>query len=264
MTLRQWRCFNASNSLVSMETTVFRNNSLGNISPNWPVPPSILIFTASDANVTACFFADNSAYSLLTGQGSGRNHYTYMKRTTFMSNRAVLLHLHSVKDVILENSIFGENFRTSTAVGINITNSETVRLEASAFSSPMYFHQYGVFPQTVQIYSLRSNFTNGSSFIETDSPYFLEKAKAMGLLRTDPRIIAQQTESPYTSREYMYLQVYPVVDLGVQTLSISCSFWGNLTKSYVVASLEGWRPHFREILYPPLIPTIFWPFPFIL
>ena len=196
--------FYASNSLVSMETTVFRNNSLGNIAPTWPVPPSVLIFTASDVNVTACFFADNSAYSLLTGQGSGRNHYIFVKRNIFTSNRAILLHLHSVQDVILENSIFGEIFGIRTAVGINITNAETVRLKTSTFSSPVYFHQYGVFPQTVQIFSLRSNFTNGSSFVETDSPYFLEKAKAMGVLRTDLRVIVQQMESPYTSRKYIF------------------------------------------------------------
>ena len=42
----------------------------------------------------------------------------------------------------------------------------------------------------------------------------------------------------------------PVV---VQILSISCSFWEILAKSYVSTSpLEGWRPHLGEILYPPL------------
>ena len=40
--------------------------------------------------------------------------------------------------------------------------------------------------------------------------------------------------------------------LGVQILSISCSFWENLAKSYVGAPLESWRPLLREILDPPL------------
>ena len=41
---------------------------------------------------------------------------------------------------------------------------------------------------------------------------------------------------------------------GVQILSISCSFWENLAKSYVGAppSSESWRPHLGEILDPPL------------
>ena len=197
----------ASDSLVSVETSVFRNNYLGNISPTWPVPPSILIFTASSVNVTACQFANNSAYSLLTGQGSGRNHYTFVKRTVFMPNYAVSLHLNSVQDIILENSIFEQILGVSAQVGINITNAETVRIKTSIFSSAMYFHQYGVFPQAVQIYSLRSNFTNGSSFVETDSPHFLEKAKAIGLLRTDPRVIVQQVESSYTSCTYIFISV---------------------------------------------------------
>ena len=40
--------------------------------------------------------------------------------------------------------------------------------------------------------------------------------------------------------------------LGVQILSISCSFWENLAKSYVGAPLESWRPLLGEILDPPL------------
>ena len=44
--------------------------------------------------------------------------------------------------------------------------------------------------------------------------------------------------------------------LGVQILSISCSFWENLAKSYVGAPpLESWRPLLGEILDPPL-PTL--------
>ena len=39
----------------------------------------------------------------------------------------------------------------------------------------------------------------------------------------------------------------------VQILLISCSFWENLAKSYVGVPLEGWRPHLREILDPPLL-----------
>ena len=40
----------------------------------------------------------------------------------------------------------------------------------------------------------------------------------------------------------------------VQILSISCSFWEILAKSYVGASpLGSWRPHLREILDPPLL-----------
>ena len=39
---------------------------------------------------------------------------------------------------------------------------------------------------------------------------------------------------------------------GVQILSISCSFWENLTKSYVGAPLGSWRPLLGEILDPPL------------
>ena len=40
---------------------------------------------------------------------------------------------------------------------------------------------------------------------------------------------------------------------GVQILSISCSFWENLAKSYVGAPLESWRPLLGEILDPPLL-----------
>ena len=39
--------------------------------------------------------------------------------------------------------------------------------------------------------------------------------------------------------------------LGIQILSISCSFWENLAKSYVGA-LGSWRPLLGEILDPPL------------
>ena len=39
---------------------------------------------------------------------------------------------------------------------------------------------------------------------------------------------------------------------GVQILSISCSFWEILAKSYVGAPLESWHPHLGEILDPPL------------
>ena len=39
----------------------------------------------------------------------------------------------------------------------------------------------------------------------------------------------------------------------VQILLISCSFWENLAKSYVGVPLEGWRPHLRETLDPPLL-----------
>ena len=53
----------------------------------------------------------------------------------------------------------------------------------------------------------------------------------------------------------------PVADLGgardthppVQILSISCSFWENLAKSYVPRPPpQGWRHHLGEILDPPL------------
>ena len=40
--------------------------------------------------------------------------------------------------------------------------------------------------------------------------------------------------------------------LGVQILSISCSFWEILAKSYVSAPLGSWRPLPGEILDPPL------------
>ena len=40
--------------------------------------------------------------------------------------------------------------------------------------------------------------------------------------------------------------------LGIQILSISCSFWENLAKSYVGARLGSWRPLLGEILDPPL------------
>ena len=41
--------------------------------------------------------------------------------------------------------------------------------------------------------------------------------------------------------------------LGAQILSISCSFWENLAKSYVGAPPPGsWRPLLGEILDPPL------------
>ena len=43
--------------------------------------------------------------------------------------------------------------------------------------------------------------------------------------------------------------VYPS---GVQILSIPCSFWENLAKSYVGAPLGSWRPFLGEILDPPL------------
>ena len=39
---------------------------------------------------------------------------------------------------------------------------------------------------------------------------------------------------------------------GVQILSISCSFWENLAKSYVGAPPGSWRPLLGEILDPPL------------
>ena len=39
---------------------------------------------------------------------------------------------------------------------------------------------------------------------------------------------------------------------GVQILSILCSFWENLAKSYVGAPLESWRPLLGQILDPPL------------
>ena len=41
--------------------------------------------------------------------------------------------------------------------------------------------------------------------------------------------------------------------LGVQILSISCSFWEILAKSYVGTPPGSWRPHLREILDPPLV-----------
>ena len=40
---------------------------------------------------------------------------------------------------------------------------------------------------------------------------------------------------------------------GAQILSISCSFWENLTKTYVGAPLGSWRPILGEILDLPLI-----------
>ena len=40
---------------------------------------------------------------------------------------------------------------------------------------------------------------------------------------------------------------------GVQILSISCSFWGNLAKSYVGAPPGSWRPLLGKILDPPLV-----------
>ena len=43
---------------------------------------------------------------------------------------------------------------------------------------------------------------------------------------------------------------------GIQILSISCSFWENLAKSYVGVPLEGWHPNLGEILDLPLPPTI--------
>ena len=55
----------------------------------------------------------------------------------------------------------------------------------------------------------------------------------------------------------------PVVDLrgargtraplGVQILSISCSFWENVAKLYVGAPPGSWRPLLGEILDPPLM-----------
>ena len=60
----------------------------------------------------------------------------------------------------------------------------------------------------------------------------------------------------------LYLHMIAVVDLrgargmraplGVQILSISCSFWENLAESYVGAPLGSWRPLLGEILDPPL------------
>ena len=57
--------------------------------------------------------------------------------------------------------------------------------------------------------------------------------------------------------------VLAVADLGGRTrrapplrskiFLISCSFFENLTKSYVGAPLEGWRPLLQGILDPPLI-----------
>ena len=40
---------------------------------------------------------------------------------------------------------------------------------------------------------------------------------------------------------------------GTKILLISCSFWGNLAKSYVGAPMGSWRPLLGEIRYPPLV-----------
>ena len=45
--------------------------------------------------------------------------------------------------------------------------------------------------------------------------------------------------------------------LQVQILSISCSFWENLAKSYVGAPLGSWHPLLGEILDPPLGAVVF-------
>ena len=39
---------------------------------------------------------------------------------------------------------------------------------------------------------------------------------------------------------------------GVQILSISCRYLGKFSKIVCWRPLEGWRPHLREILDPPL------------
>ena len=43
---------------------------------------------------------------------------------------------------------------------------------------------------------------------------------------------------------------------GVQILSISCSFWENLAKSYVGAPLGSWLPLLGEIVDPPLVSNL--------
>ena len=45
--------------------------------------------------------------------------------------------------------------------------------------------------------------------------------------------------------------------LGVQILSISCSFWENLAKSYVGAPPGELAPPLGEILDPPLVSIVF-------
>ena len=49
----------------------------------------------------------------------------------------------------------------------------------------------------------------------------------------------------------------------VQILSISCSFWEILAKSYVGTPAESWRPHLWEILDPPLVTERFYPQPLL-
>ena len=71
---------------------------------------------------------------------------------------------------------------------------------------------------------------------------------------------------PWSPNLQLKIKMLPVADLhskildtpplGVQILSISCSFWENLAKSYVGAPPESWRPLLGEILDPPLV-TLF-------
>ena len=84
------------------------------------------------------------------------------------------------------------------------------------------------------------------------------KYNTLELLATD----LQATETQYIDIVHAWpnnpkIQKFKVrihwrIPVGVQILSISCSFWENLAKSYVGAPPEGWRPHLGEILDPPL------------
>ena len=75
-------------------------------------------------------------------------------------------------------------------------------------------------------------------------------------------------QSMLTSTSVLFVSIsIPVADLhskilepppprGAQILSISCSFWEFLAKSYVGAPLGSSRPHLWEILDPPLSTSV--------
>ena len=68
------------------------------------------------------------------------------------------------------------------------------------------------------------------------------------------RIVLGTSSLPHGLQWRIYIVKFWTPPPGVQILSISCSFWENLAKSYVGAPpLKSWRPLLGEILDPPLV-----------
>ena len=206
--------FSIQKSELSMDRTLFYNNAYTSLFPLETF--FILVQSAKMLTVTNSIFNNNTnvngIFNVSTSEEKPTK-YFLIDNCSFEQNEDDSIHTDNVKDIIIHNSffIYPDNSFLGPITGITIKNGKSIRMWNSTFQRYQGIEQFYLdsdltFPDTLQLFTLNSLFSNVDSVLETNNTDFLSKAKILGFIKNRFLFKMKHKETGYASRKYYILR----------------------------------------------------------